>query len=129
MKRRFDPACFFHPTSIGLSGAETKLGQTVLTHLRAGNFAGTIGLEDEAENVDLAIVADAPENVGAALMRHAARGARGALVLDDVPELGRLAKQAGIRALGPYTYGMVLPSIGLNASIFSLTPPRGRLER
>ncbi len=126
-KRRFDPALFFHPASIGLSGAATPLGQTVLTHLRAGNFGGTISLEDEAENVDLALVADQPADVGAALMRHAARGARGALVLCDVPELGLLAKQAGIRVLGPYSYGMVLPGLGLNASIFSLTPPRGRL--
>ena len=60
-------------------------------------------------------------------MRHAARGARGALVLCDVPGLDQLARHAGIRVLGPYSYGMVLPSLGLNASIFSLTPPRGRL--
>jgi acetyltransferase len=126
-KRRFDPTLFFHPASVGLSGADTPLGQTVLAHLRGGNFAGTIGLEGEAEHVDLALVADAPEDVGAALMRHAARGARGALVFSDVPELGRLAKQAGIRVLGPYSYGMVLPGLGLNASTFSLTPPRGRL--
>jgi acetyltransferase len=126
-KRRFDPALFFRPASVGLSGTQTKLGQTVLTHLRAGNFAGTIGLDDEAENVDLAVIADAPADVGAALLRHAARGARGALVLCDVPDLARLAKQAGIRVLGPYSYGMVLPGLGLNASIFSLTPPSGRL--
>jgi acetyltransferase len=126
-KRRFDPALFFHPASVGLSGADTPLGQTVLAHLRAGNFAGTIALEGEAEHVDLALVADAPEDVGAALMRHAARGARGALVFSDVPDLSRLAKQAGIRALGPFSYGMVLPGLGLNASTFSLTPPRGRL--
>jgi acetyltransferase len=126
-KRRFDPALFFHPASVSLSGAETPLGQTVLTHLRAGNFAGRISLDDEAENVDLAIIADAPGQVGAALKRHAARGARGALVLSDVPELDRLAREAGIRVLGPYSYGMVLPGLGLNASVFSLTPPRGRL--
>ena len=118
---------FFHPASVGLSGAATPLGQTVLAHLRAGSFTGTFGTEDEAENVDLAIVADAPADVGAALKRHAARGARGALVLSDVPDLALLARQAGIRVLGPYSYGMVLPGVGLNASIFSLTPPPGRL--
>ena len=46
-----------------------------------------------------------------ALARHAANGARGAIVLSDVADLGAIAKSVGIRVLGPHSYGMVLPNL------------------
>lgn len=124
----FDPARFFHPASVSLSGAETPLGQRVLANLRAAHFSGTLGTSPEAlPNADLALVADHGSQVGAALARHAACGARGAMVLSDVPDLPALAKAAGIRVMGPHAFGMVLPGIGLNASILNLVPAQGRV--
>jgi len=126
--RRFDPARLFHPGSIALSGTATALGAQLLANIRAGGFAGALGTDDEPlDNADLALVADGPAAVGAALAGHAARGARGAIVLSDAPDLRTLARAAGIRVLGPHSYGIVLPALGLNASIFGLAPPRGRI--
>ncbi len=127
-KKRFDPAQMFHPHSVSLSGSGTLLGRAVLENLRNGGFAGTIGTEPEAlPNADLALVADDALDVPAALARHAALGARGAIVLSDTPNLGQIAKTVGIRALGPFSFGMVLPEIGLNASIFPAMPAKGRV--
>ena len=118
-KRRFDPATFFHPERVSLSGAETALGARVLAHLQS--FTGAL----VEENADMALVADA--DVPAALAGHAARGARGAVVFSEAAGVGPLAKQLGLRVLGPYSYGVVLPGLGLNASVFGMVPPKGRL--
>ncbi len=42
LKRRFDPASFFAPASISLSGSQTPLGQKIRQNLRAG-FSGVLG--------------------------------------------------------------------------------------
>ncbi|GAN79112.1 bifunctional acetate--CoA ligase family protein/GNAT family N-acetyltransferase [Acidocella aminolytica] len=130
-KRRFDPARIFHPDSICLSGSLTRLGQKVLSHLRAGGFAGVIGTaeHDPVLNADLALVADDAPDIPAALTGHAARGARGAIVLSFMqgPGLAAMADAAGIRTLGPHSFGMVLPGLGLNASPFPLIPSKGRV--
>ncbi|MDE8345229.1 MAG: GNAT family N-acetyltransferase [Acidocella sp.] len=126
--RRFDPARVFHPESVALSGAHTAIGQRVLANLQSGGYRGTLALEPDAcANADLALVADDPGDIPAALARHAARGARGAIVLSDTYDLGAQAKAAGIRVLGPHSYGLVLPGLGLNASDFTVIPPRGRI--
>ncbi len=127
-KRRFDPGHFFHPASVTLSGSHTPLGQKILANLNAANFSGVLGTDnDKLQNADLALVADDGADIATALERHAKLGARGAIVLSDVPDLGLMAKAAGIRVLGPHSYGMVLPGLGLNASPFNLIPKRGRL--
>jgi acetyltransferase len=125
--RHFDPARVFHPESVSLSGSATPLGRRVLANLRAAAFSGRIATEaDEMQGADLALVADDAADVPAALARHAAAGARGAMVLSQTPGLGAMAKAAGIRVLGPHSFGLVVPGLGLNASPFTLMPPRGR---
>ena len=130
-KRKFDPERVFHPGSVCLSGSRTELGRRVLANLRGGGFTGSIGAAEDApvENADLALVADDEPEIPAALAAHAARGARAAMVLSPMPAGGlrEMALAAGIRALGPHSFGMVLPGLGLNASPFTLTPPRGRV--
>jgi acetyltransferase len=128
-KRKFDPAKLFNPQRISLSGTATVFGQQILQHLQAGGYTGRIGTDHEPlEGADLALMADAPEQIGAALQRHAAMGARGGIVLSHgVQGLGPLARAAGLRALGPNSFGLMLPGAGLNASPFSLMPPRGRM--
>jgi acetyltransferase len=127
--RKFDPARLFNPESISLSGTRTTYGQQILANLRAGGFKGAIGTDtDELDNADLAVLADAPEKIGAALRRHAKMGARGSIVLSHgVQDLGGQARAAGLRALGPNSFGLMLPGTGLNATPFSLMPPRGRV--
>jgi acetyltransferase len=130
MKRkwRFDPSHVFHPNSVSLSGSHTALGQKVLENLRAANFTGTIAIDGEKiEDADVAIVADDGPDIAAALVRHAEQGARGAFVLSDTQGLAAQAKAAKIRVLGPHSFGIVLPSLGLNASVFNSIPPRGRV--
>ncbi len=126
--RRFDPARLFHPESVCLSGTSTPLGQQVLANLRAAPFTGIIATEaDKLQNADLALVADDAADIPAALAHHAAAGARGAIVLSQTPNLAAIAKAAGIRVLGPHSFGLAVPGIGLNASLFALMPPSGRV--
>ncbi len=125
--RRFDPARVFHPESVSLSGSATPLGQQVLANLRAGTFTGAIATEDDGpQNADLALLADDAADIPAALARHAAAGVRGAIVLSQTPGLPALARAAGIRVLGPHSFGLIVPGLGLNASPFTLMPPPGR---
>jgi acetyltransferase len=117
-----------HPKSVTLSGTGTALGARVLANLRAGGFTGTVGTDDApVENADLALVADDAADMPAALARHAAAGARGAIVLSVTPNLAQIARDAGIRVLGPHSFGLVIPSLGLNASPFTTIPAKGRM--
>ncbi len=125
--RRFDPETFFHPASIALSGSGTRLGQKILANLRTG-FAGRIGTDEEPlESADAAIIADDAGDVPAALAAHAARGTHGAIVATNAAELGALARAAGIRVLGPHSFGMMLPGLRLNASAMPVMPAAGRV--
>ncbi|MBB5374114.1 bifunctional acetate--CoA ligase family protein/GNAT family N-acetyltransferase [Acidocella aromatica] len=128
-KRRFDAARFFHPERVSLSGAGTAFGKQILANLRAGGFTGEIGTDDAPlENADVALVADAPGDIQAALLRHARMGARGAFVLSHkVRGLAAMAREAKIRVVGPHSFGLILPGLGLNASPFALTPQPGRM--
>jgi acetyltransferase len=127
LKDRFDPERFFRPASVALSGL-TVLGSVVLKNLADGGFAGPIGTaESPVQNADLAIVADDAADVPAALAAHVARGVRGAVVVSSVPDLAALGAAAGIRVLGPHSFGMLLPGLALNASILPLMPPAGKV--
>ncbi len=126
--RRFDPEKLFHPASIALSGSATKLGQTILANIRAGGFTGPIGTDDEPlATADAAIIADDAQNVPAALAAHAAAGISGAIVAANVPNLGDLARAAGIRVLGPHSFGMMLPGLHLHAASLPVMPAAGRV--
>jgi acetyltransferase len=125
--QKFDPERFFHPASVAVSGA-TALGKRVLKNLSDAGFAGEIGTDQApVQNADLAIVADDAAEVPAALAAHAARGARGAIVVSSVPDLAALARAAGLRVLGPHSFGFMLPGLGLNASILPAMPAAGKV--
>jgi acetyltransferase len=121
--KRFDPERVFRPESLNISGAETAFGQAVMANLQASHFTGTIGAA--LENADLAIIADEPSHVAKALIFQARLGTRGAIVLQTVPDLAELAKAAGIRVLGPDSFGILLPGIGLNTSTLPFSPAPG----
>lgn len=128
-KRKFDPARLFTPESVNLSGTSTSFGAQILANLRAGGFTGPIGTDDApVDNPDLALLADAPEHIGHALRHHAKLGAHGAIVLShQVRNLAEMSREAGLRALGPNSFGLMLPGLGLNATPFALMPQPGRM--
>ena len=126
LPNRFSPERMFFPNSISVSGTGTALGQTLLANIRSGKFTGRIGTDAAPEqNADLAILADAPPQVAAALHQHARNGATGAIVLAPAPGLRDMAREAGIRVIGPHAFGIMLPGIGLNASLLPLSPAPG----
>ena len=114
------------PQSLNISGAHTALGRAVMANIQSGQFTGAVGTDAKpCENADLAIVADDPADAEHALAAHARHGARGAIVLSPMPDLGGMARQAGIRVIGPHSFGIVAPGIGLNASTFPLAAAQG----
>ncbi len=125
--QRFDPERFFHPRNIAVSGTSTPLGQRLLANLREGGFAGAIGTDDEPiRGADAALLADDAGDVAAALAAHAGRGVRGAVVVSQAPNLPALARAAGIRVLGPHSFGLMLPGLKLNATTLVM-PAAGRV--
>ena len=129
---RFGPARLFHPDSVAVIGAGTDIGAHALANLRAGGFKGDIAVIDTVTNVgtlaapvDLAVFAAQPTLD----MLHvlAAKGTFAAVVLCPADALTELSRQSGVRMLGPDSFGVVVPGIGLNASRSHLPPPAGRV--
>ena len=50
------------------------------------------------------------------------------MVVGAAPNLAEIAGRTGVRALGPSSFGICVPAIGLNASRAHQTPPKGRLS-
>lgn len=125
--RRFDPERMFRPRSIALLGASSATGQVVLRNIRQGGFAGPLAIADDpaafASPPDLALLCDAAHLP--ALPALAATGCRAAALLDRATNLGPLARAAGLRALGPGSFGIASP--GLNATMSHLPIPPGHI--
>jgi acetyltransferase len=119
--QKFDPELMFRPSVVVVSGAATALGQRVLAGLTG--FGGDV----RAEGADVAIVADDPAEVPAALAGHVARGVKGAIVVSEVAGLAAMARGAKIRVMGPHSFGMMLPGMGLNASVLPVMPAAGKV--
>jgi acetyltransferase len=133
---RFSTARLFHPDSVAVLGAGSAEGRRVATNLQAGGFKGAIfPLDaDDGSDVatlqrapDLAVVATPPHAVPAALAALAAKGTFAAVVTGRAEDLDDPMRRSGVRVLGPGSFGIVVPAIGLNASRAHLPPPAGRL--
>ena len=120
---------FFRPRSVLLVGAGTVLGRVVAANLVG--FGGTVrGVEagaEAGEAADLVVLACEPGEVAGAIQRVGAAGARAVVCLVPVPGLAAMAEAAGLRAMGPASFGIVVPSIGLNASTSHLPVQAGRV--
>jgi acetyltransferase len=143
---RFAPQALFNPDSIAVLGAGTTCGTTVMHNLREGGFKGAVlpvdptlravcgvlayaSVADLPVAPDLALIADAG-SVESALPALAARGCFAAIMLADSnhrEELAALASATGVRLLGPGSFGLIVPGLGLNASRSHLAPAKGRL--
>lgn len=121
-KRRSPAEALFRPRSIALVGAATPVGAKILANLRRGGFAGTLHVAETpaelSEGADLGIVA------GDLASGMAALTARGVSVAVAAAE-GEAP--AGMRLLGPRSFGLIVPSSGLDASLGHLPARPGKL--
>jgi acetyltransferase len=129
---RFSPARLLRPESIVVIGAETMIGRPVMENLRAGNFKGLVQTADSAAGIaalgvapDLAVFAAPPARDLLATL--AATGTFAAVVLCYAADLDDPSWREGVRVLGPESFGIAVPEIGLNASRAHLPVPAGRI--
>ncbi len=141
---RFRPELLFRPRSVALVGAGTALGKTVMQNMLTAGFEGAVlpvgpGLEAMAGVLaypdvaalplvpDLGVVTTDPDGVEAAIMALGARGAFAAVCLTPAPDLWDIGRAAGVRVLGPSSFGIAVPALGLNATTAHLLPRPGKL--
>jgi acetyltransferase len=147
----------FQPKAIALIGDEatsSRLAEAVQVNLAAGGFAGPIAAAGPGNEIagivryptiealptapDLAIVCLPVERVPEAMRRLAVKGVRAALVIggtqhSEAPALaaaaiGHAAHELGMRLIGPDCFGIMVPRLGLNASVSAgPAPPAGKI--
>jgi acetyltransferase len=140
---RFRPDAMFHPHSLAVIGAGTPAGGQVMANLLAGGFEGAIlpvaagvgavrgvfawpSVADLPIAPDLAILCeDGP--AAATLAALAARGTHAAVAVGMAEGLAGAAAATGVRVLGPGSFGVAAPGIGLNATRGHLAPLPGRI--
>ncbi len=103
----------------------------VLANLQTGGFGGRLTAFPQSDQIieagDLAVIATPPEDVVPSLTQLAARGCNAAIVTGDAPNLAEVAQSTGIRVLGPGSFGIAVPGIGLNATLSHLPIRPGRV--
>lgn len=129
---RFSPACLFHPDSLIVIGADSDVGRQVMANLRAGQFKGDVQNAETAQDIadlpsaaELAVIAMQP--APDLLRALATKGTMAAVVVCDAEGLDDRANRSGVRILGPGSFGIAVPSIGLNASRAHVPLPPGRI--
>ena len=129
---RFSAARLFRPDSVVVIGAGSEVGGQVMANLRSGGFKGGVMAADTPESVaalpsapDLAVVATLP--TPDLLHALAAKGTFATVVVCGADGLSDPERRAGVRVLGPESFGIAVPGIGLNASRAHLPPPAGRI--
>ena len=141
---RIRPEHLFRPESVAVIGAMTAAGRQIMANLLAGGFHGSIlpiapavkaisgvlAYPDIASLPivpDLALIASEPADVPGAMAALGARGTGIAIVTSMTTDLRAIVQATGVRALGPGSFGICVPGIGLNASRSHVTPKKGRL--
>jgi acetyltransferase len=90
-------------------------------------FEAVPAIADLPQPLDLAVLALPPERLEPAMAELGARGCHAVLVPGAATDLLGMAQRTGVRALGQGSFGICVPSIGLNASLSHLRPRKGRL--
>lgn len=130
------PERLFRPRSVALLGSGTADGARLAANL--ARFPGKVHRADTAEEVaalpeaaDLAVLALPAAEVAPALAALGRLGTTLALVTSAMPGGHAALREAGlatgVRAMGPNSFGLCVPAIGLNASLAHLPPRAGRL--
>ncbi len=143
---------------VGASRDEGSIGRALLRHITEGGFTGAVyavnraiseldgrvvhaSVTDIDEQVDLAVIAVPAEQVLEVVEQCAEAGVRAVTVVSSgfaeigaegeqrQEELLRTARSAGMRVLGPNSFGMINndPAVRLNASLSPRVPPPGSL--
>jgi acetyltransferase len=142
---------FFFPSSVAIAGAGETPGRNILANLLSGGFKGrlyAVGQEEQAvadlrvwpdfksigDSVDLAVLAISFDRLPAAIDACAQAGIRSALILTrelrrqaEFEPIAALARNAGVRLIGPRSWGIVSPWANLNAALGRKMPPQGQL--
>jgi acetyltransferase len=137
-KGRFSAERLYAPNSVVVIGSETPQGACVLANMNVAGFHGTtLALNSDADSAprlaalpdapDLAILACPSDRAEPHLRALAARGTRAAIAVSEVDDLARLARDTGLRILGPHSFGIAVPKLGLKASLSHLPVPAGRV--
>jgi acetyltransferase len=140
---------------VGASSRAGSLGRVVYENLLAGGFQGELfavnpahavvlgrpayaSLEAIGRPIDLAIIC-APCAAAPDILKLSRGRLRGAAILTDPPsgdtaayrrwrhDLAERARGAGVRILGPASFGVVRTSLGLNATVGAVPALPGRL--
>jgi len=142
---RFHVENLFRPESVAIIGAGTELGGTVMQNMLGAGFRGAVLPVGEGLGAvggvlaypevavlpiapSLGVVATAPEDVAPALLALAARGTFAAVCLTPTPGLLAAGRAAGVRVLGPSSFGIIVPALGLNASSAHMQPQPGKMS-
>jgi acetyltransferase len=122
----------FRPRTIAIAGADTQDGRCLMANLAAGGFGGEVQIMAPGGPTlrgppDLAVVASPPARIGEDLAALAAAGCGAAIVTGHLADPGGPAGRSGLRVLGPSSFGLAVPSIGLNATLSHIPPPQGHI--
>ncbi len=150
------PENLFRPKSVAVIGASTnpkKVGYALVRNLE--RFRGKVfpvnpkyekvlgfkcypSVKDIPEPVDCALIAVPAPVVSSVLRECGEKGIKLAVVISaGFKEAGRedlerevveVARNYGIRVLGPNTLGFMVPPLGLNASFSTTLPPEGEIS-
>ncbi len=128
---RFSPENLFRPRSIAVVGAGSEIGAQIMANLAVGGFTGDVqAVQHVAEldvATDLAVLALPAEAIASAVAALPARGCFTAIIPGPASDLAALAERTGVRLLGPHSFGLAVPALGLNASRSHIAPPTGRI--
>jgi acetyltransferase len=141
----------FSPTAVAILGADDPPGRNILANLLSGGFKGRlypVGREGEEvaglpvcadfksidDSVDLAILAVSFDQLTAAIDACAQAGIRSALIptrdlrrQKRFEQIATQARNAGVRLIGPRSWGIVSPWADFNAALGREMPLRGQL--
>jgi acetyltransferase len=146
-KGRFSADLLFAPRSIVVIGGQTIEGARLMHNLLEGGFTGRLMVVGGAghdlghgnaaqaypsiaalpEIPDLAVLACTAAEAGPALMALSRHGTRAAVALTHIPDLAAIAAAADVRTLGPMSFGVGVPRLGLNATTSHIKLPPGRV--
>ncbi len=126
---RFRPEALFHPRSVLLVGGTTEVGRAIAANLVG--FQGAVRVVEAdampADPHDMAVLACAPDQVASALLALGRAGTYAVVCAVPAPGLAAAADAAGVQVLGPASFGIITPALGLNASTAHLMPALGRV--
>lgn len=141
---RFSPERLFRPESVAVIGAGTEAGAQVIGNMLGAGFKGAILPVDPALKAvsgilaypaiaslpvapDLAVITVDGDAASAAMAELAAKGTFAAIVTGMASNLRETASRTGVRVLGPGSFGIAVPALGLNASRAHLIPGAGQV--